>query len=50
MDMPGLGSGRRYSSKLSLPSRGAVGQRFADLKGHGEIEIALKGEKFHLEV
>lgn len=45
MDMPRLGSGSRYSSKLSLPSRGAVGQRVTDLKGHGEIEIALKGGK-----
>lgn len=45
LDMPRLGSGRRYSSKLSLPSRGTVRQRFSDLKRHGEIEIALKGGK-----
>lgn len=50
LDMPRLSRGKRYSSKLSLPSRGAARQRFTDLKGHGEIEIVLKGKKFHSEV
>lgn len=50
LDVPRLSNGKRYSSKLSLPSRGAVRQRFADLKGHDEIEIVLKGKNFHSEV
>lgn len=45
MDMLRLSSGKRYSSKLSLPSQGTVRQRFTDLKGHSETEITLWGEK-----
>lgn len=50
LDMLRLSSGKRYSSKLSLPSQGIVRQNFTDLKGHGEIEITLWGKKFHSEV
>lgn len=50
LDVLRLSSGKRYGSKLSLPSQGTVRQRFADLKGHGKIEIVLKGKRFYSEL
>lgn len=40
-----LCSGKRYSSKLSLPSQGTDRQRFSDPRGCCEIEITLYGKK-----
>lgn len=40
-DMLRRHSGKRYSSKLSLPSQGTVRQRFPDLRGYCKIETTL---------